>query len=97
MDLRGELDRVRNYPYTHLTQLWNNAAYYWLFGHWYAMKAAREVGGKVCEKMNEIVVKALMLKRENDGTWLHHESFGKTCGTAMALLALGETQGGWRK
>ncbi|MCC6149303.1 MAG: PDZ domain-containing protein [Planctomycetes bacterium] len=97
MDLRGELDRVRDYPYTHLTQLWNNAAYYWLFGHWYAMKAAREVGGKVCESMNEIVVKALMVKREKDGTWLHHESFGKTCGTAMALLALGETQGGWRK
>jgi S1-C subfamily serine protease len=97
MDLRGELDRVRGYPYTHLTQLWNNAAYYWLFGHWYAMKAAREVGGKVCDLMNETVVKALMLKRETDGTWLHHESFGKTCGTAMALLALGETQGGWRK
>jgi S1-C subfamily serine protease len=97
LEFRGELDRVRNYPYTHLTQLWNNAAYYWLFGHWYAMKAARAVGGKVCEKVNETVVKALMLKREKDGTWLHHESFGKTCGTAMALLALGETQGGWRK
>jgi S1-C subfamily serine protease len=97
LEFRSELDRVRNYPYTHLTQLWNNAAYYWLFGHWYAMKAAREVGGKVCEKVNEAVVKALMLKREKDGTWLHHESFGKVCGTSMALLALGETQGGWKK
>jgi hypothetical protein len=88
---------VRNYPYTHLTNLWSNAAYYWLFGHWYAMKAARDVGGACCEKINEAVVKALMLKREKDGTWLHHESFGKVCGTAMALLALGEAQGGWRK
>lgn len=97
LEFRGELDRVRNYPYTHLAQLYNNAAYYWLFGHWYAMKAAREIGGKTCESVNAAVVKALMLKREKDGTWLHHESFGKTCGTAMALLALGETQGEWRK
>ncbi len=61
------------------------------------MKAAREVGGKTLEIMNQTVVKALMLKREQDGTWKHHESFGRICGTAMALLAFGETQGAWRK
>ena len=97
LQLRGELDRVRNFPLTHHQELYNNAAYYWLFGHHYSMKAAREVGGKTLEIMNQTVVKALMLKREQDGTWKHHESFGRICGTAMALLAFGETQGAWRK
>lgn len=97
VDLRGELDRVRSFPLTHLQELYNNAAYYWVFGHYYAAKAAREAGGKVYDKVNEVVVKALLLKREKDGTWLNHESFGKCCGTALALLAFGETKGGWRK
>jgi hypothetical protein len=94
---RGELDRVRNFPITHFLPLWQNAAYYWIFGHMYAIKAARDVGGKTFDKVNETVVKALMLKREADGTWRHHESFGKQCGTAMALIAFGDTQGGWKK
>jgi S1-C subfamily serine protease len=94
---RPELDKVRNFPGTHYQQLYNNAAYYWLFGHLYSLKAAREVGGATFDKVNETVVKALMLKREKTGGWLHHAAFGKTCGTAMALLALGESKGGWRK
>lgn len=94
---RGELDRVRNFPGTHYQELYNNAAYYWLFGHMYAAKAARELGGQIYDKVNESVVKALMLKKEKGGGWMHHRAFGKTCGTAMALIALGETKGGWRK
>jgi hypothetical protein len=94
---RGELDRVRNFPGTHYQELYNNAAYYWLYGHIYSLKAAREIGGAVYDRMNETVVKAIMLKREKTGGWMHHTAFGKTCGTAMALLALGESKGGWRK
>lgn len=97
LKFRGELDRVRDYPYTHLGQLWNNAGYYWLYGHWYAMKAAREAGGETRALVNAVVVKAVLAKREKDGTWHNHESFGRTCGTALALLALGETDGDWRK
>lgn len=97
LKFRGELDRVRDYPYTHLGQLWNNAGYYWLFGHWYAMTAARALGGDVAPLINAAVVKAVLAKREKDGTWHNHESFGRTCGTALALLALGETEGDWRK
>ena len=97
MKNRGELDKVRNFPVTHYHDLYNNAAYYWLFGHLYSIRAAREVGGATYDKVNEVVVKALMLKKEKDGGWLHHVAFGKVCGTAMALIAFGETKGGWRK
>jgi S1-C subfamily serine protease len=97
MKNRGELDKVRNFAGTHYQELYNNAAYYWLFGHMYSIRAAREVGGATYDKVNEVVVKALMLKKEKDGGWLHHVAFGKVCGTAMALIAFGDTKGGWRK
>ncbi len=99
MKHRSEIDKVRKaFPGTHYQQLYNNAAYYWLFGHLYYIKAAKEVGGATYDKVNEVVVKALMLKKEKDGGWLHHVAFGKVCGTAMALIAFnGDTKGGWRK
>jgi hypothetical protein len=37
-----------------------------------------------------------MLDREDDGYWLDHPSFGKLCGTGLALWILGETEGPWR-
>ncbi|MCB9935705.1 MAG: PDZ domain-containing protein [Planctomycetes bacterium] len=102
---RGELDAVKRMEYynppgkggsPHNFDRNFNAAYYWMYGHYHTLLAAKEVGGKHFDQINEICVKALMLVREDDGTWLGHPSFGKLCGTCLALWILGETEGGWR-
>lgn len=94
---RHELDRVRDFWHTHARHLYQNAAYYWMYGHLYVMLAAKEVGGEVFTKTNEMVLKAVMLDREESGTWLDHHAFGDLIGTAQALQILGECQGGFRK
>lgn len=102
---RGELDAVKRMEYyappnrggsPHNFDRNFNAAYYWMYGHYHTMLAAHEVGGKTFDEINEICTKAVMLVRENDGTWLGHPSFGKLCGTSLALWILGESEGGWR-
>lgn len=106
MKYRGELDAVRRMEYyqpprrrgsPHNGDRWHNAAYYWMFGHYYARMAAKEVGGSTDRELNEVCVKALMQTRLDDGTWLGHPSFGKVCGTSLALWILGECEGGFRK
>ena len=95
---RGELDKVRDYWYTHhRTSIgFFNAAYYWLFGHYHSCLAANYVGGPHKKKVQETTLKALMLKRNKDGTWNDHESFGPLVGTSEALMILGEIDGGFR-
>ncbi|MCA8914235.1 MAG: PDZ domain-containing protein [Planctomycetes bacterium] len=102
---RGELDAVRRMEYynppgkggsPHNFDRNFNAAYYWLFGHYHTLLAAKECGGKTFETINEICTKAIMLTRHDDGTWLGHPSFGPLCGTCLGLWILGETEGGWR-
>lgn len=102
---RGELDAVRRMEYynppgkggsPHNFDRWHNAAYYWSYGHYYTLQAARLVGGKTYKDINEICTKAVMKTRLEDGTWLDHASFGKLVGTGLALWILGETEGGWR-
>lgn len=101
---RGELDAVRRMEYyvnrgrgsPHNFDRWNNAAYYWMFGHYYTLVAAKEIGRRHYAGVNEICVKAIMATRLDDGTWLDHPSFGKHCGTSLALWVLGESEGGWR-
>ncbi|MBX3461263.1 MAG: PDZ domain-containing protein [Planctomycetes bacterium] len=102
---RDQLDAVRRMEYyynpriggsPHNLELWFNAAYYWQFSHYWTLVAARECGKGEFKDMNEICVKALMLTRNDDGTWLGHPSFGKLCGTCEALWTLGETEGPWK-
>jgi S1-C subfamily serine protease len=102
---RGELDAVRRMEFynppgkggsPHNFDRNFNAAYYWLFGHYHTLLAARECGGKTFDQINEICTKAIMLTRHDDGTWLGHPSFGPLCGTCLGLWILGETEGGWR-
>ena len=102
---RGELDAVKRMEYyappgrggsPHNFDRNFNAAYYWMYGHYHTLLAAAYCGGKTFDEMNEICTKAVMLVREDDGTWLGHPSFGKLCGTSLALWILGETQGPWR-
>lgn len=102
---RGELDAVRNMVFYNppnkggsphnFDRNWN-AAYYWMYGHYHTLLAARECGGKTFTDINTIAVKAVMLDRESDGLWLDHPSFGKLCGTSLALWILGESEGPWR-
>ncbi|MCA8939325.1 MAG: PDZ domain-containing protein [Planctomycetes bacterium] len=89
-EYRAELDMVRTYPHTHYGKRFNNAAYYWLFGHYYAALASHSVGGSKGEKARELICKAVMLKREPNGTWLGHKGFGPLCGTSHALLIMGQ-------
>jgi hypothetical protein len=102
---RGELDAVRNMEYYNppgkggsphnFDRNWN-AAYYWMYGHYHTLLAAKECGGKTYTDINALCVKAVMLDREADGCWLGHPSFGKLCGTSLALWILGESEGPWR-
>jgi S1-C subfamily serine protease len=102
---RGELDAVRRMEFyqagnrqgsPHNYDRWWNAAYYWHYGHYYTLQAAKMIGGKTFKDINEICTKAVMKTRLEDGTWLDHPSFGKLVGTGLALWILGETEGGWR-
>lgn len=95
---RSELDKVRDYWFTHhRTSIgFYNAAYYWLFGHYHSVLAANYMGGAHKKKVQEVTLKALMLKRNKDGTWNDHESFGPLVGTSEALMILGEIEGGFR-
>jgi hypothetical protein len=102
---RGELDAVRNMEYynppgkggsPHNFDRNFNAAYYWMYGHYHTLLAAKECGGKTFTDINQLCTKAVMIDREGDGTWLGHPSFGKLCGTSLALWILGETEGPWR-
>lgn len=102
---RGELDAVRRMEFyvngrrgsPHNFDRWNNAAYYWLFGHYHTLLAAKECGGRTYDEINGICTKAVMKTRLDDKTWLGHPSFGKLCGTSLALWILGETEGEWRE
>ena len=89
---------MRDYWYTHhRTSIgFYNAAYYWLFGHYHSVFAANYMGGAHKKKVQEVTLKALMLQRNNDGTWNDHESFGALVGTSEALMILGEIEGGFR-
>jgi hypothetical protein len=95
---RGELDKVRDFWHTHhrTSTGFYNAAYYWLFGHYHACLAANFLGGPHKKKIQEVCLKALMLKRNKDGTWNDHESFGPLVGTSEALMILGEIDGAFR-
>jgi hypothetical protein len=102
---RGELDVVRRMelyhkqgymPSPHNADRWFNAAYYWMFGHYHTLLAAKECGQRSHKQVSEICVKALMLTRMDDGCWLDHVSFEKLIGTCLALWVFGETEGGWR-
>lgn len=103
---RGELDAVRRMEYyappgkrgsPHNIDRNFNAAYYWMYGHYHTLLAAKDIGGKTYEEINEICVKALMQTQYDDGTWLGHPAFGPLCGTSLALWILGDTEGPWRE
>ena len=91
LEHRGELDRVLRYPGTHVGFLYGNAPYYYLYGHYHAAQAANaledaQLGRKVKIQLQEV----MMALQEEDGSWMDDLACGKTYGTAMTLMVLGE-------
>jgi len=97
MQQREELDKVRLYRMTHYRPLFQNAAYYWLFSHYHTARAANVVGGRTKKDIHELILKLMMSTRRENGTWLGHYAFGEICGTARALMILGEIEGDFRE
>jgi S1-C subfamily serine protease len=93
---RTELDKVRLYRFTHYEELYHNAAYYWLFSHYHAARAANELTGRSKNQVQNTVLKVMMATQRENGTWLGHYAFGELCGTARALMTFGEIKGKFR-
>lgn len=88
---RGELDRVRGYPGNHFVRSFQNAAYYFLYGHYnsaHALHFLKDEATKV--RFGAFVQEALLKIQYEQGTWTDHEAWGQVYGTAMAVMALGE-------
>lgn len=88
---RGELDRVRGYPGNHFTRSFMNAAYYFLYAHYYTARATNHAKDKeLAKKCASAIQEALLKIQHEEGTWTDHEAWGQLYGTSMALMALGE-------
>lgn len=88
---RGELDRVRGYPGNHFTRSFMNAAYYFLYAHYYTARATNHAKDRELAKKCACAIQEALLKiQHEEGTWTDHEAWGQLYGTSMALMALGE-------
>lgn len=88
---RGELDQVLGYPGNHYAFRYYNAAYYFLYGHYYTARALALLTDPGLKRRAGVAIQQALLKvRTSRGTWVDHEAFGQVYGTAMALMALGE-------
>jgi hypothetical protein len=87
---RGELDKVRGYTGTHMKNLYFNAAYYFLFGHYYMARLSRYLDDDSRKNFTPYLQEVFIQTQESDGSWTDHPHSGKTYGAAMGLLALGE-------
>lgn len=87
---RGELDRVRGYPGNHFVRSYANAAYYFLYGHYYSAVALQSVkDAALKKKYGAFIQEALVSIQWKEGTWTDHSAWGELYGTAMAVNALG--------
>lgn len=97
---RKWIDRVRRYPHTHYQREYQNAAYYWFYGHYFALLAAKEV--KDNDSIKKIIKATMLRNKDFEGLfetgphWLGHEGFGPHIGTCQALWILGDG-GDWFK
>jgi hypothetical protein len=91
VEKRGELDRVRGYPGNHFSRSFMNAAYYFLYGHYYSGHALRWLKDEAARKKYAAYIQEALIKLQHpEGTWTDHEAWGQLYGTAMAMTALGE-------
>jgi hypothetical protein len=70
----------------------DNAPYYFLFGHFYAAAALDELDRAFRAERAKKLEEIFMSIRERDGTWLDGRITGKDYGVAMALLTLHRLQ-----
>jgi hypothetical protein len=88
---RGELDRVKGYPGNHFVRSFANAAYYFLYGHYYAALSCRNLKDDEARRRHGAAIQEAILKTQwPEGTWTDHEAWGQLYGTAMAAMALGQ-------
>jgi len=90
---RGELDKVLGFPGNHVANSFFNSPYYYFWAHYYGARAIRLVRDpKRRAEMAAQVQEAILKGQRKDGTWTDHEAWGRVYGTAMAMMALGETR-----
>ena len=84
---RGDFEKLRNtYAHTPPSMI---AGYYYYFGHLHVARAIRRLGRDPSDRAGWL--RRTFLKEQlEDGSWIDVAAGGKSCGTAMALLALDE-------
>jgi hypothetical protein len=91
VNMRQELDLVLGYPGNHVRHSFANAAYYFMYAHYYSARTLHSL--KEADKRaryGAYIQEALLKHQMQDGTWHDHESWGRLYGTSMALMALGQ-------
>jgi hypothetical protein len=84
---RGDFEKLRNtYAHTPPTMI---AGYYYYFGHLHVARAIRRLGRDPADRAG-LVRRTFLKEQLEDGSWKDVEAGGKSCGTAMVLLALDE-------
>lgn len=88
--MRQELDLVLGYPGNHVRFSFANAAYYFLYAHYYSARSLHALkDDEKKAKYGAVIQEALLRHQMKDGTWHDHESWGRLYGTSMALMAFG--------
>jgi hypothetical protein len=91
VNMRQELDLVLSYPGNHVKYSFSNAAYYFLYAHYYSARALHSLKDEAAQRTcGAWIQEALLLHQLPTGTWHDHESWGQLYGTSMALMAFGQ-------
>lgn len=91
---RDELEKVRKKDHRTHQGKFDNAPYYFLFGHYYVALAVEALDRRTRARAHAALRKILMSIREEDGSWYDSRICGRAYGTAMGLLILSRIRGG---
>jgi hypothetical protein len=89
---RKGLEDVRKHDRKTHQGPYDNAPYYFMFGHLYAGRSLKELDKKVRQERNRALEEILLAIREEDGSWLDGRITGKDYGIATALLLLDQVK-----
>lgn len=81
-----ELEAVRKKNQRTHQGPYDNAPYYFLFGHYYVALALKECDAAFRAEMGKKLLEVMSKIRESDGSWLDGSVTGKDYGLAMGLL-----------
>lgn len=85
---RDELEKVRKRDHRTHQGAFDNAPYYYFFGHYYTALALEKLDRETREQHAASLRDILRGIREEDGTWFDSRITGASYGTAMAILTL---------